>query len=300
MDPNSDAIGLTAGGTFHVAARFPASMVGQYAGYMIESVDVYINNVPGYANLKIWAAGTATSPGDVLHQQLFTPAGSSWNSIALSDPVLIDGTDIWVGYSVTHNAGQYPAGTDAGPANPNGDWISLDGELWEHLAGFGLNYNWNIRARLDVGPPQWLDVQPRNGIIAGNFNETLDVIFLNYNLWPYFSETAYINITTNDPLNPLVIVPVHIDIVNYIREFDHNDWAVCFPVPASDHLFLDAKHELLRLRVTNNLGQVFIDQKVSGNSVQALNVQHLPSGLYFLQADAKDGKVYSRKILISR
>jgi hypothetical protein len=31
--PNNDAIGLTAGGTFHVAARFPSSMVGQYAGY---------------------------------------------------------------------------------------------------------------------------------------------------------------------------------------------------------------------------------------------------------------------------
>jgi hypothetical protein len=297
---NFDAIGLTAGGTFHVAARFPASMVGQYAGYMVESVDIYINSVPDNANLKIWAAGTATTPGVVLHQQLFTPAGFSWNNIELSNPVLIDGTDIWVGYSVTHNAGQYPAGCDSGPANPNGDWISLDGVLWEHLAGYGLNYNWNIRARLDVGPPQWLDVQPRNGVIAGGSNETLDVIFLNYNLWPYFSETAYINITTNDPLNPLMIVPVHIDVHNSIDNLKDNSWAICFPIPASDIIILEVKHEISSFKVIDQFGRIIITEYASGKTIFNINVKHLPNGLYFLIAEAKDGKIYSRKILISR
>jgi len=149
--PNFDAIGLTAGGTFHVAARFPAAMVGQYAGYTLQSVDVYINNVPTNATMKIWGAGTATSPGAVLHQQVYTPTGTSWNTITLTTPVTLDGNDLWIGYSVTHGASQFPAGCDAGPANPNGDWISLDGVAWEHLAGYGLNYNWNIRGKIYPG-----------------------------------------------------------------------------------------------------------------------------------------------------
>jgi hypothetical protein len=298
--PNWDAIGLTAGGTFHVAARFPSSMVVPYAGYALESVDVYINDVPGSANLKIWGAGTGTAPGAVLHQQTFTSTPNSWITVTLTDPLVLDGTDIWVGCEITHDAGRYPAGCDAGPANPNGDWLSTDGVVWEHLAGYGLNYNWNIRARLEEGPIQWLDVQPRSGFIAGGSDEVLDVIFITYSFELYSSHDAFINIATNDPLNPLVVVPVHVDVANFINEVDHFDWAVCFPVPASDQLFIEAKHELTRLRVTNNLGQVFIDQKVSENSAQTLDVKHLPTGLYFLQADAKDGKVYSRKILISR
>lgn len=297
--PNGDAIGLTAGGTFHVAARFPTSMVGPFANYVLESVDIYINTVPVNAILKIWGAGTGTSPGAILHQQVFTPTGMSWNNIVLSSGLVLQGTDIWVGYSVTHNAGQYPVGCDSGPANPNGDWLSMNGVSWEHLAGYGLNYNWNIRARLSNWP-LWLDVQPRSGEIAGNSNETLDVIFLNYQLWPYFSETAYINIATNDPLNPLVIVPVHIDVHNSIENLNEDNWAICYPIPASEIIILEVKHEISGFRVIDQMGSTIITENASGKTIFNINVKHLPNGLYFLQANAKDGKVYSRKIVISR
>jgi hypothetical protein len=90
---------------------------------------------------------------------------NSWITINLNNPVILDGTDIWVGYDVTHGAGQFPAGCDAGPANPNGDWISIDGTVWEHLAGFGLNYNWNIRAKLNPGEGLWLSVSPNSGTL---------------------------------------------------------------------------------------------------------------------------------------
>jgi hypothetical protein len=150
---NSDAIGLTAGGTFHVAARFPAAMVGQYTGYSLQTVAVYINNAPTNAILKIWGAGAANSPGAVLHEKAFSPTALSWNTLSLSDPVSLDGNDLWVGYTVTHAAGQYPAGCDAGPANPDGAWISTDGVAWSRLYELAptLNYNWNIRASIFPG-----------------------------------------------------------------------------------------------------------------------------------------------------
>ncbi|GAB1419667.1 hypothetical protein MASR2M12_24320 [Bacteroidales bacterium] len=127
---NDDAIGLTNGGSFHVAARFPSDMVAQYSGYVLQSVDIYINDVPNPSTLKIWGAGSANAPGTLLHQQNFTGTAASWNTITLSTPLTLTGQDIWVGYSVTHAASEYPAGTDVGPANPNGDWISTDGSTW--------------------------------------------------------------------------------------------------------------------------------------------------------------------------
>ncbi len=147
---NFDAIGLTAGGTFTVAARFPTSMVNPYEGYIMSTVDVYINDVPSTPTLKIYSAGSATAPGSIIHEQVFTATANSWVTIELNDDVELDGTDIWVGYTVTHGAGFFPAGCDAGPANVDGAWISTDGVSWDRLYELApaLNYNWNIRATI--------------------------------------------------------------------------------------------------------------------------------------------------------
>lgn len=298
--PNFDGIGLTAGGTFHVAARFPSSMVGQYAGYVMTSVDVYINNVPSNATLKIWGAGTGTSPGPILHQQVFTPAGSNWNNIVLNNGVTLVGTDIWVGYSVTHGAGQYPAGCDAGPANQNGDWISMDGLNWEHLAGYGLNYNWNIRARLIQGTPLWLSTDPVSGTIPANSTEHIDVIFNTTGLNGYSFYQADLYIYSNDPLTPLVIVPVALHTVNYLTEVSDSDWVVCYPIPAANRLHIDLRHPIYSFRILNQFGQVVIEQNLIEKATSIFDTSHLPNGLYFLQAEAKDGRTYSRKIVISR
>ena len=169
---NDDAIGLTAGGTFEVAAYWPASSMGQYAGKKLSKVEVYINDVPNPFILKVYGQGSSTVPGALLHQQTVAVTGTSWNVIDLSTQVDITGGDLWVGYSVTHAGGTYPAGCDAGPAVAGkGDMISLDGVSFESMAGLGLNYNWNIASTLiDGGPALTKDVgvsaivQPTTGV----------------------------------------------------------------------------------------------------------------------------------------
>jgi hypothetical protein len=61
--PNFDAIGLTAGGNIPCCCTFPISNGWSVCRICTNSVDVYINDVPSSANLKIWGAGTGTSPG---------------------------------------------------------------------------------------------------------------------------------------------------------------------------------------------------------------------------------------------
>jgi hypothetical protein len=152
---NTDAIGLTSGGTFEVSARFPASITGTYIGYNLTLMDIFINDLPTSCILKIYGQGTATSPGALLHSQDVTSSivGVSWNTLMLTTPVPITGNDIWVGYEVTHAAGFFPAGCDAGPAQADGDWIYLAPGPWAKLSVLvpTLNYNWNIHAGLEEG-----------------------------------------------------------------------------------------------------------------------------------------------------
>jgi hypothetical protein len=296
--PNNDAIGLTAGGTFNVAARFPSSMVGQYAGYVLESVDVYINDVPSGANLKIWGAGTGTAPGAILHQQTFTSTASSWITVTLTNPVVLDGTDIWVGYEVTHGASQFPAGCDAGPANPNGDWISTDGVTWEHLAGFGLNYNWNIRAKLNAGEGLWLTISPNSGNVAPGGSQTLTAEFDATGL-EIREYTANININSNDPDNPTVVVPVLLDVLIGINEVER-EAVMVYPVPANDILNVVTSQGIRNVRMFSYTGQVVFETSISGESTLNIDVKTFNNGAYILQFITEDGLTFNKRILISR
>jgi hypothetical protein len=63
-----------------------------------------------------------------------------WNEITLDSPLVIPSGDLWAGYAVTHNSGQYPAGIDNGSAyNQNGLWYTIDGGAWTQWSGNNLN-----------------------------------------------------------------------------------------------------------------------------------------------------------------
>ena len=214
---NDDAIGLTSGGTFEVSAYWPASTMGQYAGMKLSQVEVYINDVPSPFTIKIYGAGTSTVPGALLHEETVAVTGESWNVIELSQEVDITGADIWIGYEVTHGGSEFPAGCDAGPAVAGfGDMISLDGVSFEPMSGLGLNYNWNIASTLVEGgtPPltAWLSV-PENtgGTLGAGQSVTVPVTFNSANL----SQGTYngtLDVTSNDPNNPLVIVTATLEV----------------------------------------------------------------------------------------
>ncbi|HHN48797.1 MAG TPA: hypothetical protein ENN08_07740 [Bacteroidales bacterium] len=147
------AIGLSDGGIFSVAARFPADMIAPYIDYELVSVNVYIWDFPFSCQIRIWGAGTSTTPGILLHQQSIVPSTNSWNLVELSNPVALDGNDIWIGYTVGHYSGQFPAGCDSGPAHPEGAWISTNNVNWYRLYQIApdLSFNWNIRGYLLQG-----------------------------------------------------------------------------------------------------------------------------------------------------
>jgi hypothetical protein len=158
---NVDAIGLTAGGTFYYGIRLTPTELGSYDGYQLTTVKHHHgysgSTAPSVSGtVYIRDAGTSTTPGAVLTEQTYTTGSApGWEEYVLTDPVTVDGSkDLWVIFSVTHASGQYPAGVGPGPMIAGkGGWISLDGTSWDELAGYGLNYNWNMWAGVEEGGP---------------------------------------------------------------------------------------------------------------------------------------------------
>jgi|GEM_PF-1018612 len=220
-----------------VAAMFPTNLTLPHAGMMLSSVDVYLNDPGTNFILKIWDMGNSYEPGTLLVSQPFTGQMLSWNNITLNDPVYITGADIWVGYQFTQPApSTFIPGCDAGPANPNGDFLST-GVGWTHLSNNpDLNYNWNIRANLTGTPvQQWLSTAPTSGIVGPGGSEIVTVTCDATGL----DEGTYegiLRIISNDPATPQLDVPVTFTVtegggvmVSVILDFeDIDDWSLTF------------------------------------------------------------------------
>jgi len=212
---NFNAIGLTSGGTFMVASRWGTADLVPFDGMFLTKVSLYPNNdgigTTGYA-LKVWTGDNAGTL--VVDMPLPSLIMNAWNTVTLTDPVLVDATqELWFGYEcIDQPEGEHPAGTDDGPAVAGyGDMISMDGATWDPISGFGLDYNWNLQAYVtteaDYVPLSPLsqeliintgDVYPdavRNEVTEAsvflgddNSRETL----LGYNLWKNGENFVYV------------------------------------------------------------------------------------------------------------
>ncbi len=143
---NNDGIGLTSGGTFNVAVKFDAAELQDYNGMFLSRIK-YWPNADGTYVLKVWAGDDGMT--EVYSEPIAAPVIGEWNEVQMSAAVTVDATQaLYIGYEVTHDAGNYVAGTDAGPHVAGGDMIMMDGETaWSelHVLASTLDYNWNIQ-----------------------------------------------------------------------------------------------------------------------------------------------------------
>lgn len=146
----TNAIGTNSANTFEAHAFFSASqLAGHNAnGNTISSVKVFIN---GAADVSSTQLKFYSDQSTVVYSQSFIPV-DGWNDVVLTTPFAIPTTDLYIGYECVADTG-YPLGCDAGPTNPNGDWVVFGG-TWYHLPALSasLTYNWHIRAMVDGTP----------------------------------------------------------------------------------------------------------------------------------------------------
>ncbi|MCD4725408.1 MAG: choice-of-anchor J domain-containing protein, partial [Bacteroidales bacterium] len=148
---NIDGIGLTGGGVFSVASHWNPDMISQFYGQYITKIRFvpYINAVTTNFTLKVWQGPNAATM--IYEEAVSGLLLGNWNEITLTSAVAIDVTkELWFGYTCDSPDGENPAGFDAGPGVVGyGDMITLDGIIWDPIANFGFDLNWNIHALVD-------------------------------------------------------------------------------------------------------------------------------------------------------
>jgi len=291
---NSSAIGRDTDYEYRVSAMFPVDMIQPYIGMKISSVEVYINDPVTAAKIQIYDMGSMVTPGPgaLLLEQAFTGIANSWNTVILDTPIAITGKDIWVGWWMSAPGGTFAPGCDAGPADPNGDWIST-GPGWSHLGDNpDLNFNWNIRANLTGDPIiQWLSTDPTSGVLSQDdnvdININLDATDLTSNVYQ-----GKVIVRSNDPTAEMVSINVLLSVTVGINENGEKEYVVVYPNPASTLLNVGSNGEVTQVRLINTVGQVVFD-----NIATQIDVSDLEGGVYFIQIATKNGTT-TQKIII--
>ena len=150
--PNATAPFLPTG-IHELAARFTSQELTNYVGRELAEVSFFIANIPQTCTIKIYGEGTRDAPGALLYSATVSNslAPFSWNYHRIQAPIEIGGDDLWISIAVTHSNDLQSVGCDAGPADPNGDLILLDGDgawsTYRTLANESIN--WNIRGIIE-------------------------------------------------------------------------------------------------------------------------------------------------------
>src|SRR3954466_11572867 len=163
-----DSIGLTAGGTFVSCNSFPVTG----GNNVITSIsiawgtpafpDPTLNGLPYTAVLWSDPNGDGSPTDAVVLAQVPGVIASAGTDTFITTPIpptMVTTANFFVGFLVTHTAGQFPAAFDeTAPTLPNRSWIDLTSNI-NDLSGsapiesFGLVGNWLIRADGNTGGP---------------------------------------------------------------------------------------------------------------------------------------------------
>lgn len=263
-DPNT-GVGLTGGGTFYSAARFTPT-----SACTLKAVLFYQWNSSSNDYVYVFGEENDTVPGAVLESIPYSGADSMrWKRINLDPPlVLAPGVDFWACVRLTHPAGSYPIGCDAGPMVRNrGGFLSYNRTSWRQLADVGLNYNWNIRAVISriPGPAHDVGVSrilvPRTRVGPGVYQPVARVINFGTNAESNFPVYCWIDsgatriydqsVTVSGPLQPGARVDVGFPAWNT------GPGGASYTVTMFTDLTGDLNRENDTVRQTTNIANVF-------------------------------------------
>ncbi len=290
---NTNALG-SGGSTFLAAVRFTSNQMAQYTGYALQNVQLCIPQKATTLILKVWDAGTSTSPGELICEQS-VDGGIGWLSVNLAEPVEISGSDIWIGCEIGNDPGFCPMGYDESTFSANGQWYSAIGEHWyDGLLG---DFNWNIRANIgNETIYNWLSLGDENGVLSSGTSEDIEVHFDATGL-ENNSYLANICIESNDPEMPVLEIPVSMDILTEVEELG-SSFITAYPNPVSGTLYIDMKENVDVLELLDAQGKTIRKYNAEGKSSLIVNVTDVQPGVYLLRFECAKKTVSCKTIII--
>jgi hypothetical protein len=292
---NASSIGWQESYDLYAAVRFKNDQTSMHIGQEIESVNVFINDLPvGDITVYVWSKGGFVTPEAtaVLSEKTVTPVAYSWNTVTLTTPVRVTGDEIWVGYKFTTPAGENAIGVDNATAIPKTNYLKTGAEWVEYTE----NGNFNIRANVSgAGWPVWLSVSPQEGIIYGEDSETLTLEFNANGLSYGNTYLANIVVGCNDFSQEWseiqVILDFHIGIDNTTKI-----GVMTYPNPATQNINVVSEVSISCISVYSITGQFVKSFRVNANST-SIDVRSMPSGMYVMEINTENGVVKSKFVV---
>ncbi|MBS4055791.1 MAG: T9SS type A sorting domain-containing protein [Bacteroidales bacterium] len=325
-DNNFSGIGMTDGGGFSVAARWESESLAYYSNCSITKFRFFLQD-DGFASIiaKIWKLDGSDTL--LLSHLMPNPIPGEWNEVVLESPIPVDQWhELWAGYEIIGQpAGEFPAGTDAGPAVTGyGDLISLDGGLtWDALSEIAptLSYNWNIQLFMDdfgyVQAPSGFRYNIYRSFDNGPY-EFLDSVDHVVNQFEY----VYIDDIYSPPFPQYYwcweITAIWDNGTDFCEsEPGKHEWypgydEIClmvidikesnsipkiYPNPARDALHISHQEGIREVEVFTMLGNKVMKQSIDKLNEIVLNVSGLSSGVYHLRIHTSDGIIVSKVVV---
>jgi|FLOH01.1.fsa_nt_gi hypothetical protein len=292
---NFNGIGRATDYEYRVSAMFPAAMVQPFIGMEIDEMSIWLYQDGIEYKAQIYGMGSYITPGPgaLVYEEPFTASAGMWTDVTIDPPVALDGSDIWVGYWLSGYGDTYVPGVDAGPADPNGDWIAT-GPGWSHLSDNpDLDFNWNIRANVSGDAMiQWLSPDPTSGSLVTDEYEDIDVT-IDASSLVSGQYSGKLKVRNNDPTNDEVVVSVTLGVLVGVGENGENEFIAVYPNPASTMLRIKSNGEITNVRLVNTIGQVVFTSSTAAD----IDISNFERGVYFIQVDTKNG-TNTQKVLI--
>lgn len=287
------------GGSFDVemAICIPASSLGQHIGKTLNEVHVFMFYVLPTAKVHVYAMGNPVlhpGPGVSVYEQTFVPE-SGWNSIPLTTPYLIDGSDLWFGIEVTQPEGQYMIPLDGHQANDYSNWYKR-GSNWQTNHNAVFDFNFCLGGKIDGTPINpWLSVTPSSGSIDAGDSVTATVTVDTTVMDVDETYSATLHCFSSDMDNGEVIVPVNVSFATVsVNELNQIEVTV-FPNPATDYVQVSSD-VVERVEIYNMLGQKVFDCAYRDSHV-AIPTSGMVAGTYLVTVTT-NGTQVTKKVIV--
>ncbi len=163
------------------------------------------------------------------------------------------------------------------------------------------NLEYELEIEFLTKDQQWLSSSSYSGIIAPSGSDLLELTF-DLDDWNQPAGSYYANILVynNDPINPLVVVPVELlTLINSVNEFSRDSYRV-YPNPVTNTLMIDSDFPVEMISVHTVEGLIVLEKKPVNPIHTELDCSSLPPGIYLLTLTTPEGGQHKSKFLIIR
>ena len=307
------------------AIRFEPGDLMEYSGASLKKVSLY-DVAAGTYQLWVFVGGDTAPRTLVRSQNMALSGANSWHEEAITPAYEIpENEPIWI--VVGQQGVARPAAACEDMGNPNGRWVSLDGETWSDMNAFNMHYTWMLRAYLN-----------------NRFNREMvlreeDYTLQQYNLYRSYDNNTYQQIATVPAVEGQVYYEYRDNLADYPDEYAYyrltafyladngetceSDFATTLNDPELDYVAIDItstdeNHELdfnlypnptsgpitialegmQKVVVYNTLGQALLNKETNGDVLQ-LDLSGFENGLYWVKVMSQNG-VSTQPVVLSR